>query len=253
MMFLWKPDMIRFMRDACEYSGYNAALAKVMLPYLTEDSHVCDAGCGLGYLSLELAGHVGRVTAVDINADALNVLRENIERRGIANIDAVCGDVFSLSQEEKYSAMVFCYFGDIETVAERADGMCSGPVFVFKRNYEMHRFSSGSIRSGTDSYEYCCGRLDAMGLRYSTLELEAEFGQPFKSVDDAKRFYEIYSRDGDKHVITNLLLMDRLVYTGREDFPLYMPYMKKTGCIIINPQDRPADNKNQGERNERNT
>jgi len=53
---------------------------------------------------------------------------------------------------------------------------------------------------------------------------------------DARLFYELYSLDGSKRVINDLLLLDRLEYTGRDDFPLYMPYTKKTGCIILNSQ-----------------
>lgn len=236
MMSLWKPDMIRFMRDASEYGTYYSELAKLLLPYLGNDSHVCDAGCGLGYLSLELAKAVGKVTAADINSDALDVLRENCTKFGISNIEAVCGDVFDMPQEKKYTAMVFCYFGEIETIAQRAFDMCSGPIFIFKRNYELHRFPEKSIRSEKYSYEYACCILNELGISYKSTELENEFGQPFKSVEDARLFYELYSLDGSKRVINDLLLLDRLEYTGRDDFPLYMPYTKKTGCIILNSQ-----------------
>ena len=80
MMFLWKPDMIRFMRDASEHTGYHADLAARIVPHLKEGARVCDAGCGLGYLSLALAPLAAQVTAVDRNADALSVLRENCEK-----------------------------------------------------------------------------------------------------------------------------------------------------------------------------
>lgn len=241
MMYQWKPDMIRFMRDASEYSNYNRDLAEVMLPYLTNESHVCDAGCGLGYLSLELARSVGRVTAVDMNPEPLKVLRENCSLRGINNIDVVRGDVFSPAFEGKYSSMVFCYFGDIEIIIKNGKHLCAGPLFIFKRNYETHRFSAGSYTFEYSGYAGDCRRLDEMGVRYKTVELETEFGQPFRSMDDARLFFELYSHDADKTSITDTLLHDRLTFTGREDFPLYMPCLKKSGCIIINPQDIPAE------------
>lgn len=237
MMFLWKPDMIRFMRDASEYGDYNRELANIIVPHLEPDSHICDAGCGLGYLSLELAKTAGKVTSVDINQDALSVLYKNCENYSVSNIEIICGDVFSAHPEEKYSAMVFCYFGDIETILRNADRLCRGPIFIFKRNYEIHRFSEGSCKKETDSYEAARRKLDRLGVRYKAFELENEFGQPFRSMEDACLFFELYSQDGNKRLITDLRLLDRITYTGREDFPLYMPYRKKTGCIIINPRE----------------
>ena len=233
MMYLWKPDMIRFMRDASEYGTYNSALTEVMRPYLSESSHICDAGCGLGYLSLELAGLCRRVTAVDVNGNALAVLRENCERRGVRNITPVCADVFAYVPEEKYSAMVFCYFGGIDTILERKSDLCTGPLFIFKRNYENHRFSVGKYKAGDDGFLSTCDALRRRGVPFRAVELEAEFGQPFRSLADARCFYELYSCDENREVLTDGLLRARLVPTGREDFPLYLPHKKKTGCIIV--------------------
>ena len=52
---LWEQDMIFFMRNASEYGDYNRRLTEKMLPWLSADMHICDAGSGLGYLSLTLA------------------------------------------------------------------------------------------------------------------------------------------------------------------------------------------------------
>lgn len=51
-MFIWNEDMIRFLRDASEHSDYHHLLAEYLAKRLPENAHVCDAGCGLGYLSL---------------------------------------------------------------------------------------------------------------------------------------------------------------------------------------------------------
>ena len=69
-MAFWDADTIRFMIDACEHAPYNRELAAYIGPRLAPGAHVCDAGCGLGYLSLELARHAGRVTAVDRSPEA---------------------------------------------------------------------------------------------------------------------------------------------------------------------------------------
>ncbi len=58
---------------------------------------VCDLGCGNGFHSLPLArliGEKGRVLAVDIQPEMLNLLRESAEREGISNITPILGSVF---------------------------------------------------------------------------------------------------------------------------------------------------------------
>ena len=95
-MFRWDEDMIRFLRDASEQSDYHRLLAETLAGRLPADAHVCDAGCGLGYLSLRLAPYCRRVTAVDVCEAALAVLRENCAKEGITNIMPRCGEIDTL-------------------------------------------------------------------------------------------------------------------------------------------------------------
>ncbi len=96
--FVWNHDMIRYMKDASEYGDYYHKLAGILAEYIPEAASVCDAGCGLGYLSLELVKYSGHVTAIDISDDALNILRQNI-RKNIENIEAQSEDTKSKSIE----------------------------------------------------------------------------------------------------------------------------------------------------------
>ena len=67
-MFQWNEEMVRFMRTASEYGDYHRRLVQRMRPALHSADHICDAGCGLGYLSLALAPYVRRVTAAEYRA-----------------------------------------------------------------------------------------------------------------------------------------------------------------------------------------
>ena len=57
MMQWWTPDAVRFMRDASEYGAHYTLLSEYLMRWLPADGHVCDAGCGLGYLAQALAAH----------------------------------------------------------------------------------------------------------------------------------------------------------------------------------------------------
>ena len=76
-MFQWNEEMVRFMRTASEYGDYHRRLVQRMRPALHSADHICDAGCGLGYLSLALAPYVRRVTAADRSEASLDDLRQN--------------------------------------------------------------------------------------------------------------------------------------------------------------------------------
>lgn len=237
MMQYWYEDMVRFMKDASEYGTYNQELAKLLAPHLNKNMHICDPGCGLGYLSLALAPHVGQVTSIEKNPDAVAVLEENCRRFGISNIVPKCGELEELPPDKPYDAMVFCFFGFIDEILAAVKQQCSGNVFIITRNYTTHRFSVGSHKTGSYGYKTASETLTALGIPYEEKIFDLEFGQPFRNLEDARRFYEMYSKDSDKTVITEEFLRSKVVETGREDFPLYMPHRRHLALLKFDAND----------------
>ena len=101
-MFVWTPDMIRFMQAANEKSDYHARLAAILAPRLSGCRTLCDAGCGLGSLSAALSPYFDAITAADVSDAALDVLRETMgavpaasigEGDGVSPIDLDLGYV----------------------------------------------------------------------------------------------------------------------------------------------------------------
>ena len=236
---LWEPDMVSFMRNASEYSDYNRQLTAKMLPWLGADMHVCDAGSGLGYLSLALAPFVRTVTAVERNPDAAAVLADNCQVLGIANVTSRCGAIADTVPETPYDAMVFCFFGRRREILKLAKQQCRGEIFVFTRNYDRHRFSAGSHRSGFEGYPEFCDDLARLGVPFHRETFTLEFGQPFRSLEEAHRFFQLYSKDPSKDVLTEEFVRSQLEETGREDFPFYMPHQKHMGFLHFSVKDIP--------------
>ena len=235
----WHEDMIRFMTDASEYGTYYQQLAQTLLPWLTPDMHICDAGSGLGYLSLALAPYVGQVTAVEKHPDAAAVLTDNCRKYGIHNVCSRCGSIDDVFPGQPYDAMVFCFFGGIRHTLELAKKQCRGDVFVFTRNYKNHRFSAGNLPTGWDGYPEFRTLLEDLKIPFRQQILIPEFGQPFRDLRDARRFYELYSKNADHSTVTEEFLKTKLVETGRNDFPLYAPHQRQLAFLHFSVKDIP--------------
>lgn len=236
---LWYSDMIRFMTDASEYGDYYQQLAAKLQPWLSKNTHICDAGSGLGYLSLALAPYVRQVTAVERNPNAAAVLSKNCLALGVTNVISHCGAISETLPETLYDAMVFCFFGHRREVLQLAKQQCSGDVYVFTRNYHRHRFSAGIHRTGYEGYTQFSDDLDILGIPAHKETFTLEFGQPFRNLEEAHRFFQVYSKDQNKNVLTDSFIRSQLIETGREDFPFYMSHPKHMGFLHFSVRDIP--------------
>lgn len=228
-MFKWTQESIAYMDDACRRTDFHRKLTAELQPYLRETDCVCDAGCGLGYLSLSLAPYVGAVTAVEWDSQALAVLEREVKAQGIANVTAVQGDVLAYRPEKPYDAMVFCFFGSIEEILAAAARCCRGTVLAVVRNDARHRFSGKSRGPGRHSYETACRILTEKGISFTTRTASFAFDQPFRSLEAARRFFELYGGSEDWRA--------RLVETGDPEFPWRLRSRRDFGLIVFQMGD----------------
>ena len=243
-MFVWDDERVRFMEDAAAWGDFHDRLAALLAPFLPAGGHICDAGCGTGHLSLALSPYVRQVTAVDVSDAALSALAENCRRQGVENITIRCGDIHRLPPQRPYDAMVFCFFGHMEEILSLAAAQCSGTVLAIMRNDGCHRFSVSrpAIRHG--GYPRGAAQLAQLGIPFTKQEWELPMGQPFRSLEDARRFLELYRRPGDDEAVTDVFLRDRLTATGREDFPFYLPQSRRFGLLRWEARDIPKQEEN---------
>ena len=99
----WTDESIAFLRDAPAMNRYYETIEEKITPQFQENAHVCDAGCGIGELSLALKPYCRHVTAVDADALAIKTLKAHL----IEGVTAICGDMETLAPEKPYDAMVF--------------------------------------------------------------------------------------------------------------------------------------------------
>lgn len=233
MMQDWTAASVRFMQDAAAYGSFFARLADKLLPWLPTDGHVCDAGCGIGGLALELSRRCRLVTAVDAAQPPITALRS---RPLPNNLRVFCADIFTMSA--RYDAMVFCYFGRTREILRIAARQCGGRVIVVKRNCTEHRFSVAPVERAAHSYDETHTLLTELKIPYRSEALRLEFGQPFRSAAEAVEFFDLYDRSGGQ--ITQEQLLPRLIRTQSEEFPLYLPMQRDMEVFVFDVRELPS-------------
>ena len=230
----WTEESIAFLRDAAAINRYYETIAERIAPQLPENAHICDAGCGIGELSLALKPYCHRVTAVAADALAIKTLKARL----IEGVAARCGDVEALTPKEPYDAMVFCLFGRTQDTLRIARKQCRGRIFLVKRDYSHHRFSAGKVSLG----EYTVGStenvLRVFGIPYSVERFSAEFGQPFRSLEAAEHFFALYYRS-ESEVLSKDEIRARLTAGPSAEFPYYLPHKKALCLFTVETADIP--------------
>ena len=229
MMQAWTPEGMAFLQDAMACCGYYPALARRIAPYLPKQAHVCDAGCGLGGLSVALLPYCRHVTAVDRAAAPLENLRQRTGHDPRLTVRQ--GDIRCLPPETPYDAMVFCLFGGTDEILDIAARQCGGTALVVRRDFRQHQFSSGVRMAGHTAADME-QELRRRGLTCTLRRFTLEFGQPFRSVADALAFFRLYSRDGTAPARQELEA--RLEPSPWPDYPLYLPNPKPL-CLLAIP------------------
>ena len=230
---IWTEESAKLLWRAYQKGAAVKTLTDLITPALRPGAQLCDAGCGVGALSLELARRGFRVTALDISAIALGQLPQH-ELITVRHEDAG-----KHVPKTAYDAMIFSFFGDMEQCLRMAARCCAGDVFYISRDYDMHRFSVGKYPVRYSGYHQAMAHLDELFIPYQAQAFELDMGQPFENLEEARRFFALYSRDNDSSLITDEFLRSRLVETRDCDYPLYLPHMRRCGMVHFQVKDIP--------------
>lgn len=94
------------------YNPYTQTFRERYLPDL-KGKAILDLGCGTGILSCYWAkqvGEKGKVIAVDISSEQLDIARENAKQAGLSNITFIELDVHNLDNLREKFDLVYCRF-----------------------------------------------------------------------------------------------------------------------------------------------
>lgn len=236
-MFEWNRETIRYRIDAGEEVGFDRQIADRILPHIGREDHVCDAGAGLGFLSFALSQHCARVTAVERDREAYDVLCYLAMHNGCENVIPVQGDLFAMQPESPYDAMVFCFFGKVEETLRAVKQQCRKKAILIKRAHEGRRFSVVESPHTRLSFRETAAQLECLGIPFEAETFTVDMGQPFSTLQDAEQFFRMYEKSGLHH--TRQEVLNRLIKTGSGRFPYYLPSQRPLGMIVLDVKDIP--------------
>jgi SAM-dependent methyltransferase len=232
-LFQWSEDSIQWYKVAAEHETYHQNLAESILSRLPENPTICDMGCGAGYLSLALAPYAKEVEGVDLDPNALQVLKDNIIKKNISNISTRLGDFELLPPpKQQFDAIVMCLFGGLTGFMQQAMDWTSGKVIYITSAKSKHVFSASKEKIEGSTVEEISDYLEKNHYDFEAEIITLPFGQPLESFKDGFRFIRHYDKSSTDEEI-KLCLKKKLVEYHRSDYPLYFPNEKKLAMFVI--------------------
>jgi SAM-dependent methyltransferase len=231
MIFNWNPDTIRWYREANDYTGFFKNIAALIAPKLAGYATFCDIGCGLGLIDLELCPHIDSITCIDINRATIEALKKRIEEKKITNIKPCIMNSYDI--QESWDMIYLSFYGSSNL--ERFLPHCQKLIAVVGGNNKTRLYPEKYRVFQKNTVDKVKQAFAAKGIAYSLTEVSFEFGQPLRSMEDARNFVMSHSSEISPQDL-NDFLSERIVETGDRRYPFYMPHQKSIGIFEIEGQ-----------------
>lgn len=233
MAFTWTQERIRWYLDASARTDFHARLADYIRPYLRPEDHLCDLGCGLGQVSLALAGEVAKVTCVDVDPQVLAVVEKDAVSRGIGNlITCACG---AAELQESFDVGLMVYFGTpfslMEACLHKARRIL---IRVMDQPGRDRPLQSRPRETPTE----VCRALGERGYAVERLQATLAFHQPLRSRAEGAAFLACsYPQVTPQEI--QAVLEERLEETGEPEFPYRLPKTRRLEILAVTiPEQR---------------
>lgn len=228
MLLKWNNETIRWYITANEYTGFFKNIADTIAPMVSGYKTMCDIGCGLGLVDLELHRMMDRIDCVDINEAVIGKLKQIIELRGIKNIYARLEDCNNLSGS--WDVIYMSFFGSREL--EKHLPLCKKLIAVVGKKADSELFPGKYRKMEKNTVADTENYLKENNIEYKITHREFEFGQPFKSIDEAASFVRSLSGEAADREI-NEFLAQRLIEITHPEYRFFMPRKKPVGIFEL--------------------
>ena len=225
MVFEWSDREIAWYERAVRMTGFDDFLYEELRPYLRPEETICDLGCGIGYLSRCLCRHGFSVTAIDRSENAIRYLTRCAAEEGLNRLIPRMADWTALPPEENWDTILMCFAGQMQV-----DRYPFRKRLIILQN-ERHQSQARPDdlqRFDREAQKQAAWQIDPARYTWHYRHLTREFGQPLHSPDEGMAYLEAYHYPWSREE-----LMERLVLTGDDVFPFYLPRQKEIGMYVI--------------------
>lgn len=227
MQFNWNADTIRWYIDADYYSGFYKRITDTIAPAVGGYQSLCDLGCGLGLFDFEAATLFESIECVDINETALAYINKRTAELGIRHIVTHLEDSNRLRGQ--WDVIFMSFFGSRDLV--RFLPHCKKLFAVVPVAPEPEIFPIKEKITKNMAADVI-KTLMSEEIDYKLIYRQLEFGQPFVSLDDARRCMKSYA-PGISDDEADAFLNSRMQETRGEVYPYYIPRMKSVGIFEL--------------------
>lgn len=234
-MFIWTTNKIHWYQQAANYTKYYKEIFQEISPHIKDSDHVCDLGCGLGDLSIELATIADEVTSIDISKEALAVLKEKKHAKKVTNINVIKKDWADLKLKPQWDVVVVSFFRQNYEDFIKLLKMARRKIIVVSTNGSEDNFLPRQKKHRNE------GKINDLktifndhGLRFKCIERTVQFGQPLASIDDTRNYIKTYVPDCEEDVMEKHI-EDRLIKITEGDFAgqYFFSNNKEIGIFVI--------------------
>ena len=215
-MTWWTDRKIEYFNRAARLTDFHRILADEIERHISKSDRIIEYGAGLGYTTEILWKDGYNIRGIENDDRAIESANGRI---GYPLIEK--GDAYGEIEESDVILMVF--FGRLKEDDNLSHFIGKAPKIINISG--CHRGYALSKRK--DDTKELSDLLDALKLPYETVELEAEFNQPFKDMAEALEWFKLtYGSDEIRGIRQ----------TGREDFPIEFVNRKRTVMTVINTE-----------------
>jgi SAM-dependent methyltransferase len=240
--FTWTKQSIDWLEQASKVTPYYQDLAKLCRPFLLQSDSLIDIGCGTGNFSLAFASYVKRVTAVDINPLAIEILKQKCQGLNLENIYPRESDWKDISEKSSFEIVFISYVnglasGQLNKLASLSSRLIIGvlPKYGREKSFGLENYitATNEKNSSRDTFSKAISYLQNRGIPFQAKEFSCDFGQPFASMQEYQSFLNFYFDIKASDIPTEYTEK----YLQKTSQGYYLPNVKECGIIIIRKED----------------